>query len=217
MTLASDVLIQGEEDPANVSLVVAGKQAAIRACYDRRLAVVPDLSGSVAVRFEIGSTGAVTSALVVRSTLADPAAETCIVRTLRQLTFKRPKHGTVIVNYPFQFTPSGRAETQAVSTRLSERSVSTVLRKERPRFERCYQGAVDADVTLRGVRASLVFAIGDQGEAVDAAVDASATLPAPVQRCFLSTLGELRFARPVSGEHAKVTLPFILWGAVASR
>lgn len=187
----------------------------IRACYDQRLAVRPELAGNVQVRFEIGSTGAVTTAIVARSTLGDKEAEACIVKVLRKLVFNRPKHGTVIVNYPFQLTPTGRPEpaSQTVSSRLSERSVSAVLRKERKQFEQCYQGAVDADPSLRGARVSLVFAIGDGGEAIESTIDASAPVPAPVSRCMLASLQTLRFAKPVYGEHAKVTLPFILWGA----
>ena len=154
---ASDVLIQGEEDPAAVSAIVRSKQATLRACYERRLAERPELEGSVSVRFEIGASGAVASALVTRSTLNEPEVELCLLKTLRSLRFKKPKFGSVIVNYPFQFTPSGARNVAASmpSTRLSRGSVTAILARERPRFERCYVAAVAADPLLRGERVTL--------------------------------------------------------------
>lgn len=76
----------------------------IRYCYEQQLAVRPDLSGRVSVRFVISPSGAVSTSSVAGSTLGNPAAEACVARAVQRIAFPQPEGGgVVIVTYPFMF------------------------------------------------------------------------------------------------------------------
>ena len=213
MDHVGDVLIQGVADVGSVTKVVESRQGDLRSCYERRLSVGNRNEGNVRVRFEIGAGGTVSSAIVTSSTLADSGVELCLLKTLRSLKFRAPEHGTVIVNYPFQFTLDGRNNlahtTASAASRLSENSVASILQRERARFERCYKGVVAAH--LRGTKVALSFAISERGEADGVRFDTTATVAPTLKSCMIETLSRLKFPKPSWGEHAKVQLPFILW------
>jgi hypothetical protein len=81
----------------------------IRHCYEKGLARRPDLGGRVAVKFMINGDGAVQTAAVASSSLADVAVEQCITGAIGRLTFPRPEnHGVVVVTYPFNLTSAER-------------------------------------------------------------------------------------------------------------
>jgi TonB family protein len=208
-----DVLIQGVADVGSVTKVVEAKKADLRSCYERRLTETNRHEGNVRIRFEIGSGGKVSSAIIASSTLADSGVELCLLKTLRGLKFRAPEHGTVIVNYPFQFTLDGRSSlahtTASASSRLSENSVTAILQRERVRFEQCFKGVVAAH--LRGTKVALSFGISERGEADGVRFDATAAVAPTLKSCMLDTLSRLKFPKPSWGEHAKVQLPFILW------
>jgi hypothetical protein len=76
-------------------------------CYEQGLAKRPNLTGRVAIRFTISSSGAVHVAIVSSSTLGDQQVEQCIARTIGRIGFPQPKGGgVVIVTYPFDLTSS---------------------------------------------------------------------------------------------------------------
>lgn len=73
----------------------------VRACYTRRLAEKPRLTGKVTAAFEVGPDGAVTSA---SATGMDERVAACIADVIRGLRFPAPAAGTAKVTFPFVFT-----------------------------------------------------------------------------------------------------------------
>ncbi len=74
----------------------------VRVCYERSLALRPEIAGRVTVAFIISPSGAVSSANVATSTLGDAQVETCIVAAVRTWAFPPPEGGGIVgVNYPF--------------------------------------------------------------------------------------------------------------------
>ncbi|MBK7962651.1 MAG: AgmX/PglI C-terminal domain-containing protein [Bdellovibrionales bacterium] len=73
-------------------------------CYERQLSAQPDLFGKVAIRFEIGSTGQVTSQKIGDTTLKNATVEGCILNKVAVWKFPAPQGGTKVnVTYPFLF------------------------------------------------------------------------------------------------------------------
>ena len=87
-----------------IQAAVRGWSRQLRYCYERALVSDPTLAGTVRVRFVIGPDGSVTEAAVADSTLGKPDVEECVLRAIRQVTFRPPEGGgTVVVTYPFLF------------------------------------------------------------------------------------------------------------------
>ena len=80
----------------------------MRFCYEQQLNQRPDLEGRVMVTFIISSSGAVQSAAVGQSTLANAQVGGGITQAVRRWTFPAPDGGGVVgVNYPFVLSSSG--------------------------------------------------------------------------------------------------------------
>jgi hypothetical protein len=78
----------------------------VRDCYEAGLVAHPERRGRIFVTFTISETGAVGVSIIQRSTLGDPAIETCVGRQACRWQFPKPAGGgIVIVTYPFNFTP----------------------------------------------------------------------------------------------------------------
>ncbi len=74
--------------------------------YRRELKQKPDLAGKVTVRFVIANDGTVSSATTKASTLGSLAVESCLNERMKHYLFPSPSgRGSVIVTYPFVFTP----------------------------------------------------------------------------------------------------------------
>jgi TonB family protein len=76
---------------------------ALRACYQEGVTRRPDLVGRVVVRFVISTTGMVSSASIVTSTMGDRAVEGCLLRAIEGIRFPSQEGETVIVVYSFMF------------------------------------------------------------------------------------------------------------------
>ena len=87
----------------NITEVVRRRAGAIRACYEDRLQVKPDLSGKVTVRWRIELDGKVGSANVLKSSLGDSKVESCVLRAIRRMRFQKPEGGICIIQWPFVF------------------------------------------------------------------------------------------------------------------
>lgn len=102
----SDRVIMGTMTPDQVDLVIKRHLSQIRFCYQRQLPRDPHLSGKVSVRFVIAGDGTVSLAKVHDSSLGNEEVERCIVDRFFRMQFPQPLgNGTVIVKYPFLFTP----------------------------------------------------------------------------------------------------------------
>ncbi|QSQ16359.1 AgmX/PglI C-terminal domain-containing protein [Myxococcus landrumensis] len=92
-------------------------QAAIRAnrhhvttCYEQTYQTRPFRSGKVTIKFTLDPEGKVTKSEVVKTTIHEPALESCIVeRTKTWLFPKPPAHGGA-VTYPFILKPAESRE-----------------------------------------------------------------------------------------------------------
>ena len=87
----------------NITEVVRRRAGAIRACYEDRLQVKPNMSGKVTVRWRIELDGKVGSANVLKSSLGDAKVESCVLRTIRRMRFQKPEGGVCIIQWPFVF------------------------------------------------------------------------------------------------------------------
>ena len=85
--------------------VARARQDEIQACYKAALKENADLRGQMLVEIVVdGSRGTVKSARVVKSTLAHPETEACVLRTVRTFSFGIPDDpGLVILQFPLTF------------------------------------------------------------------------------------------------------------------
>ena len=78
----------------------------IRHCYELQLQGNPGLSGHVHVRFVIGGTGHVASAVAWSSDLRNTAVKQCIAGAVRRWVFPGTwRGGSAVVNYPLVLRP----------------------------------------------------------------------------------------------------------------
>jgi Ca-activated chloride channel homolog len=96
----------GSLDKDVIARVIRKNLARVRYCYEKNLAKNPNLAGRISIRFVIGDDGAVTKAEVSSTSMNDKEVETCLESILKSLKFPKPSGGgTVIVTYPFNFSP----------------------------------------------------------------------------------------------------------------
>jgi len=88
----------------NIRRVVSQKSQAIQYCYEKQLQMNPDLSGKIVAQWKVGLQGQVKTASVSSSTLGNQKVESCILRAIKRMRFKKPDGGICIINYPFAFT-----------------------------------------------------------------------------------------------------------------
>ena len=89
-----------------IQKVVKANIQQIQACYETQLAKKPSLAGKVIIQWIIDEEGAVTTAVTTDSTLNSSATEDCLVQLVSKWRFPKPDGGTVVVKYPFIFSPA---------------------------------------------------------------------------------------------------------------
>ena len=104
--VGGDPIVLGSVDRSLVDEVVKRHLNAIRHCYQRALRRDPDLAGKVVVEFVIAADGTVSSAEIEPTTLGHRRTEECVRKRILRMTFPAPAGGgTVVVRYPFLFSP----------------------------------------------------------------------------------------------------------------
>ncbi len=99
-------IVIGGLDKAVIDAVIKNHLNQIRYCYQRELIKNPTLGGKVVVKFVIGKTGEVSSAMTKSSTVGSEAVEGCINKRFYGFRFPEPNGGgIVVVSYPFMFSP----------------------------------------------------------------------------------------------------------------
>ena len=99
-------MVMGSLSAEQVDTVIKRHLSQIRFCYQRQLPRDPHLAGKVSVRFVIAGDGSVSLAKIHDSSLGNAEVERCMVDRFFRMTFPEPLgNGTVIVKYPFLFTP----------------------------------------------------------------------------------------------------------------
>ena len=104
--IGGDPIIMGALDKSLIDAVIKRNMNQIRYCYTRELMKFPKLGGKITVKFSIAKDGTVSSASTKASTMGSPAVESCINGRFQRFQFPEPKGGgTVLVSYPFIFSP----------------------------------------------------------------------------------------------------------------
>jgi hypothetical protein len=73
-----------------------------RTCYNRALKT-SEVSGSITVSVQVGSTGAVCGASVTKDTVGSAEIASCVLGSFRGKSFPAPQSGCVVVNIPIRF------------------------------------------------------------------------------------------------------------------
>lgn len=98
--------LDGPLDKEIVRRIVRAHINEVRYCYNQGLAEDDGLAGRVTIDFEILPGGSVSTAVVGKSTLPDPAVNACIATAARRWKF--PSAAAVTkVSYPFELSPAG--------------------------------------------------------------------------------------------------------------
>ncbi|MCE9575743.1 MAG: AgmX/PglI C-terminal domain-containing protein [Deltaproteobacteria bacterium] len=95
---------QGEVDLALVAAEVTRRSGDLQRCYERRLAVDPALSGTIAIHWNLAATGAVNEACITTDTIGDEELVACVNQLILGASFPAPRGGAVDVTIPFVFT-----------------------------------------------------------------------------------------------------------------
>ena len=105
-----EVVIMGSIDEDAVNAAIERHRDEFRLCYEREInAANPNLAGSVATNFVIGSSGRVTQAGLDSTTLKNVNTERCVVNVIKRIDFPVPRGGGIVqVKKSFKFRPQGR-------------------------------------------------------------------------------------------------------------
>lgn len=96
--------VSGSLDKRIIQKVVRQHHGELRACYEREVAKVKGLSGTVTVVWLISPQGAVTKVFLKSSTIKNKNVENCVANSIKFWRFPAPKGGgAVSVEYPFDF------------------------------------------------------------------------------------------------------------------
>lgn len=88
-----------------VSRIVRANVNQFQYCYEKAMTKNPTLAGKVAVKFVIDPSGAVSSASAADTNIADADMVSCVVGTVKKMSFPQPDGGSpVVVTYPFNFS-----------------------------------------------------------------------------------------------------------------
>lgn len=95
----------GKLPPEVIQRILRQSFGRFRLCFEQGSRSWSIPFARVKVRFVIGRTGAVTSAVVMESTAWEREINSCVLRSVRGLQFPEPEGGVVDVIYPFAFSP----------------------------------------------------------------------------------------------------------------
>ena len=140
---------------ASIQLVVMRNMAALRDAYNRRAREIPDLAGTVTVKFRINAFGEVTFAYAMESTINDTAFKNTVVTQVESWTFESiDKPGDLTdVLYPFVFKKEDEAEAARERERAIEEAAQRVAQERRyvpqSKYGVSLDGAVFAAMNLK--------------------------------------------------------------------
>ncbi len=86
-----------------VDFVIFNKKEEIRSCYNSALRKMPGLHGNLKISWKILESGKVKDIVIVESSMNDKNLIACLESRLAVWNFPKPKNGSVVVTYPFQF------------------------------------------------------------------------------------------------------------------
>ncbi|KAB8031042.1 AgmX/PglI C-terminal domain-containing protein [Fluviispira multicolorata] len=86
-----------------VEFSIFNKKEELRSCYNTVLRKNPVLQGNLILRWRILESGKAANIVVLNSSIKDQNLITCIESRISFWNFPKPKNGSVVVTYPFQF------------------------------------------------------------------------------------------------------------------
>ena len=86
-----------------VDFVIFNKKEEIRSCYNSALRKMPGLHGNLTISWRILESGKANDISIIESSLNDKNLIACLESRLAVWNFPKPKNGTVVVTYPFEF------------------------------------------------------------------------------------------------------------------
>jgi TonB family protein len=104
---ARSVQVQGELDRNEIAKVVNAHLAEVQGCYERQLYKDPTINGKVLCEWVIDPSGSVSTQRVKTSTVRNSEVASCILASIRNWKFPKPRGGSVTVTYPFVFSTIG--------------------------------------------------------------------------------------------------------------
>jgi outer membrane biosynthesis protein TonB len=99
--------VEGELSQDVIKKEMSKNLRALKDCYERQLKRFPQLQGKIVLSFEITESGKVTGASFAEDTLKNGEVKQCILERARFWRFPKPDGGSVFVQFPLLFTPSG--------------------------------------------------------------------------------------------------------------
>jgi TonB family protein len=102
-----DAKVSGSLDKEIIRRIIRRHINEVKWCYEQELAHQPGLAGRIMVQYTIAATGQVVDSVLQSSTMANERLERCTVESVRRWQFPMPLGGgSVIVSYPFVFSPA---------------------------------------------------------------------------------------------------------------
>lgn len=96
--------VSGSLDKRIIQKVVRQHHGELRACYEREVAKIKGLGGTITVVWLISPQGAVTKVIMKGSTMKNKNVEQCVTNAIKFWRFPAPKGGGAVqVEYPFDF------------------------------------------------------------------------------------------------------------------
>ncbi len=92
----------GKLDGGSISSSIKRRRGAITQCYERYIKKNPKASGKVIIGFTIGTAGRVTKSKAVTDSVGGGVGS-CVARVVKNIRFKRPEGGEVVVKKTFVF------------------------------------------------------------------------------------------------------------------
>jgi hypothetical protein len=86
-----------------VDFVIFNKKEEIRSCYNSALRKMPGLQGNLTISWRISESGKAKDISIIKSSMNDKNLIACVESRLTVWNFPKPKNGSVVVTYPFQF------------------------------------------------------------------------------------------------------------------
>lgn len=96
----------GRLDKDAIAKVINEHLSEVQRCYEHSLLSTGAGGGRLQLEWNIGTSGAVTGARVMSSSLAQRDVPQCVLSALKRWVFPKPIGGSVVVSYPFQFQSS---------------------------------------------------------------------------------------------------------------
>jgi hypothetical protein len=96
----------GELDPKLVSKYIKKHRFQLQQCYELALRRNERAEGTMEWTWRIDSRGKISEVSLLTSSIADQKMSRCIQKYISRWRFPRPRRGSVMVRYPFNFSPA---------------------------------------------------------------------------------------------------------------